>query len=201
MIRNVIFDIGNVLIRYDWKSVLEQFPYSEETKKKVANAVFLSKTWNDRDQGGRTEEEYLQEFIANDPSCEKETREVMQHCLETCVEEPFAKDWVCTIKTQGYRVYLLSNYSKYMFEVGAKKFAFYPEVDGGVISYEILERKPFKPIYETLLAKYDLNPEECVFLDDREENIQTAAELGFHTIQVTDHEAAVAGLEALGIHS
>lgn len=201
MIRNVVFDIGNVLIRYDWKSALEQFPYSEETKEKLARAVFLSKTWNDRDQGGRSEEEYLQEFIANDPSCEKEIREVMQHCLETCVEQPFAKDWVKSIKAQGYRVYLLSNYSEYMFEAGAKKFSFYPEVDGGVISYEVLERKPHRAIYEALLKKYNLDPAECVFLDDLADNIQTAKELGFHTIQVTDHEAALAGLAKLGIHS
>lgn len=201
MIRNVIFDIGNVLIRYDWESYLDGFGFDSVTREHVAQAVFLSSTWNDRDQGGKEEEVYRAEFVANDPAYEKEIRQVMEHCEQTCIEQPFAAEWVRRIREQGYRVYLLSNYSKYMFELQMNEFAFYPLVDGHVISYRYCQRKPNPDIYRTLLEKYALKPEECVFLDDSPANILTAQSLGFQTIHVTNHEAAVAGLAKLGICS
>ena len=201
MIRNVVFDIGNVLIRYDWKSYLDGFGFDAETAERVAKAVFLSSTWNDRDQGGKEESEYRREFVANDPACEKEILQVMEHCERTCVEYPFAAEWIASIRRQGYAVYLLSNYSKYMFELQQDKFAFYPLVDGHVISYRHCLRKPDPAIYRVLLDKYGLKAEECVFLDDTAENIRTARELGFAVIHVTSHEAAVEGLRKLGIQS
>lgn len=201
MIHNVIFDIGNVLIRFDWESYLKSFGFDAETTRRVADAVFRSETWNDRDQGGKEEEEYRDEFVSHDPACEREIRLVMEHCEKTCVEYPFAAEWIRTIRGQGYRVYLLSNYSKYMFELQRDQFSFYPLVDGAVISYQYEQRKPGEAIYRTLLNKYNLQPEECVFVDDMLPNIQTAQRLGFHTVQAENHEAAVEGLERFGIHS
>ena len=201
MIKNVIFDIGNVLVSFDWASYLDSFSFDPETREHVANAVFLSPIWNDRDRGGETEEYYRNAMVAADPAYEEEIRRVMEHCERTCVEYPFSADWVKTIKKQGYRVFLLSNYSKYMYELQEPTFHFLPLTDGAVISYRHCLRKPEPEIYQILLDTYQLHPEECVFLDDTAANLEAAESFGIQTIHVTSHDAALRGLEALGIAS
>lgn len=200
-IKNVVFDIGNVLIRFDWESYLDGLGFDPVTREHVAKAVFLSSVWNDRDQGGETEEFYRDAMVANDPAYEKEIRLVMEHCEKTCVEYPFSAQWIRHIQSQGYRVFLLSNYSKHMYELQEKTFGFVPLADGAVISYQYCRRKPDPEIYRILLDKYGLDPGECVFLDDTLANIQAASQMGFVTVHVTGHQAAVEGLSALGISS
>ena len=74
-IDTLIFDIGKVLVRYDWKKLLRDLKYDEETAQAVAKAVFLSNTWTEGDRGILSEEELLQAFIKNDPAHEKPIRE------------------------------------------------------------------------------------------------------------------------------
>ena len=83
-------------------------------------------------------------------------------------------------------MYLLSNYGKTSFEAARDngRLSFLPLVDGAVISYEIKIVKPEPGIYEALLTKYGLQAKECVFLDDKAENIEAAKALGFHGIVV-----------------
>ena len=69
-IDTLIFDIGKVLVRYDWKKLLRDLKYDEETAHAVAKAVFLSDTWTEGDRGILSEEELLQAFINNDPAHE-----------------------------------------------------------------------------------------------------------------------------------
>ena len=68
-------------------------------------------------------------------------------------------------------------------------------MDGRVISFEVFQLKPDPEIYETLLKKYALDPAECVFIDDRAENIETARKLGMKGIVFTDYETGRKELE------
>ena len=79
----VIFDIGKVLVKYDWKKLLKELKYDEDTAQAVSEAVFLSEDWTESDRGVRTEEEILQSFITNNPSYEKEIRETFARMGET----------------------------------------------------------------------------------------------------------------------
>jgi putative hydrolase of the HAD superfamily len=96
-------------------------------------------------------------------------------------------------------VYLLSNYGKTSFEAARDKgrLSFLPLVDGSVISYEVQIVKPENGIYKALLAKYNLKAEECVFLDDKPENIEAAVKLGFHGIVVESEKQAKTELNNL----
>ena len=117
---------------------------------------------------------------------------------ERLIEEyAYSYDWIKNLKAQGYQVYLLSNYGRTSFEAARdhSRLSFLPLVDGGVISYEVQIVKPEPGIYQALLKKYNLKAEECVFLDDRTENIEAALALGFHGIVVKSHEQAVQELE------
>ena len=103
------------------------------------------------------------------------------------------------LKEQGYKVFLLSNYGKTSFEAARDhgRLSFLPLVDGSVISYEVQIVKPEPGIYHALLEKYDLKAEECVFLDDRADNIEAARALGFLGIVVESYEQAKKELETI----
>ena len=197
-IDTIVFDIGNVLAKFRWREYLETFHFSEELFERIANAMFLSTAWNEFDRGAKSDEEILQMMYDNAPDLKEEIWNVWSKGKEDFVREyDFAEAWVKELKERGYRVYLLSNYSKTLFPVAKARFQFFKWVDGGVISYEIHHIKPEKEIYETLIQKYDINPEKAVFLDDLAKNTEAARQFGFHTITVTTHEDAVERLEAI----
>jgi putative hydrolase of the HAD superfamily len=80
-----------------------------------------------------------------------------------------------------------------------ENFKFYKHVDGGVISYEVKHIKPEPEIYEDIIRKYNINPEEAVFLDDIQANLDGAKAFGFHTVLVSGYEKALADLRELGV--
>lgn len=103
---------------------------------------------------------------------------------------PHTEIWkrIHLLKEKGYKIYLLSNYPKELFAFHTKDADFMKDIDGKVVSYEIHVTKPNLDIYRHLLEKYSLNPKECVFFDDREENTKAAEELGILSYTVTSEE-------------
>ena len=190
MIRNLIFDVGGVLIDYLPEKYLKSFGWDEETNRRVAAATYLSPVWQDRDAGLGTEDELVRRFVANDPEQEPLIRQFMAHSERTCTERPGSEAWVKGLKDAGFRLYLLSNYSEYMWELQEPTFRFVPYFNGGIISYRYRTRKPFPEIYRLLLDTYRLKPEECVFLDDTAENLRAAEAFGIRTLQVATQEQA-----------
>ena len=78
--------------------------------------------------------------------------------------------------------------SKELFEMHTKDASFLKVLDGGIVSYQVKEIKPGRRIYELLLEKYDLKAEECLFFDDRADNVEAARNMGIEAIQVTSRE-------------
>ena len=200
MIKNIIFDIGNVLASFRWKDLFSELGFTGEKFERIAAATVLHPTlWNEFDRSLMSDEEIITGCIRRAPEYEKEIR-LLFDTTERLVEEfAYSYDWVKGLKEQGYQVYLLSNYGKTSFEAARDKgrLSFLTLVDGGVISYEVQMVKPEPGIYQSLLAKYNLKAEECVFLDDREDNIEMAKKLGFHGILVKGHAEAKKELEKL----
>lgn len=193
MIHNIIFDIGNVLASFRWKDLFKDLEFAGEKFDRIAAATVLHPTmWNEFDRSLMPDEEIIVKCIERAPEYEQEIRLLFSK-TELLVEEyPYSHDWIKSLKEQGYNVYLLSNYGKTSFEAARDhgRLSFLPLVDGGVISYEVKIVKPEPGIYEALLAKYNLVAGECVFLDDRAENIAVAKQLGFHGIVVESFEQA-----------
>lgn len=200
MICNIIFDIGNVLAVFRWKALFADLGFTGEKFDRIAAATVLHPTmWNEFDRSLMSDEEIIAKCIDRAPEYEAEIR-LMFTKTELLVEEyKYAYEWVKGLKERGYNVYLLSNYGKTSFEAAKEhgRLSFLPLVDGAVISYEVQMIKPEPEIYEVLLKKYNLKAEECVFLDDRAENIKAAKEMGFHGIIVTEYEQASEELENL----
>ncbi|MBQ1393127.1 MAG: HAD-IA family hydrolase [Lachnospiraceae bacterium] len=86
------------------------------------------------------------------------------------------------LKNAGYRVLYLSNLSQKLYQDCEKELAFINALDGGILSFEVKMKKPDQEIYELMIRKYHLTPEQCVFFDDREVNLRAAQELGMGTV-------------------
>lgn len=180
----VVFDLGKVLVQYDWESYLSSFQFDEETYHIVANAMFLNEDWEAGDRGA-SPEEWLELFIDNAPEYEEEIREVYENLDECIYPFDYTLEWIEYFEERGYRIFYLSNYSEGLYEMTQDKLSFIEAFDGGVFSYQEKCIKPDKRIYEILLERYQIIPEETLFFDDRKENIETAIKLGMQGVLFT----------------
>lgn len=191
MVKNVIFDLGNVLLDFDPLSYLENLGFDDILKNKLNKIIFKSNDWIEYDRGIYLHNVDIIKKIAEEyPEYENEINLVLQDDwvkIHTIKKETttFLKE----LKAQGMKIYILSNISKDTYEY-ISNFDFFKYVDGGVYSYEVNICKPDEMIYKILLEKYDLIPEETVFFDDRLDNIESAIKLGIHGITFTTLEEA-----------
>ncbi len=197
-INTIIFDIGNVLTDFCWERHFEKFHFSKEVFDRVAKATVQSPAWGEFDRG-IPEQEVLQMFIKNDPGVEKEIREMFTDISDTIHMYPTTIPWIMDLKKHGYRVLILSNLSNKTLSECAPDMEFLNYIDGGMLSFRDHVVKPEPRIYELLIERYFLEPTECVFLDDRPENVAAAEKFGIHGIVFTTREEAIKELTSLGV--
>ena len=200
MIKNIIFDAGNVLVEIRWKELMRELGFKGEVLKQVCEATVCSDMWKEYDRSAYTDEELIESFIVNNPEIEKEIRLFMEHESEAIVAFPYAKGWVKSFKDNGYNCYILSNYSKSTHEKTKDERSYEEQIDGSIYSWQVRMVKPEPEIYLELLSRYSLVPQECVFLDDNVINVEVARELGIHAILFTTKEEAEIELRKLGVN-
>ena len=198
-INTLIFDIGKVLVDYDWKKLLQDLKYDEETSQSVAKAVFLSDTWTEGDRGVLSEEELLQAFISNNPVYEKEIRETFQRMGETIHVYSYTKSWLKYLKKQGYKLYILSNFSQPLYDRCQKEMKFLDLMDGGYMSWQIHRLKPEPEIYQKLIKDFQIEPSKAVFIDDRLDNVAEARAQGLYAVHFTGRKNAMGQLADFGV--
>ncbi|MBR6093616.1 MAG: HAD family phosphatase [Lachnospiraceae bacterium] len=197
MIKNVIFDIGNVLVSFDWYVLAREIGFTDEDLEILMQKV-IGDRWNEFDRGVMPEEEalkYVQEVI---PGLEEKFATLWNRIDEAIEVYPYVDEWMRRLKDDGYHIYLLSNFPRNLFKKEAEeKFDFIRYVDGKIISSFVRMIKPDLEIYECLLDTFGLNAGECVFLDDRKKNTEAASKLGIHTIVFQNFEQADGELRKL----
>lgn len=191
MIKNIIFDIGNVLTDFRWREFLEDKGFHGEELERIAKASVLSETWAELDRGVWTGEQVVEGFVKNDPEIGKQQHEAWDNMENMVVIREYAIPWVKELKEKGLGVYYLSNFSKKVETECAASLAFLPMMDGGILSYKDQLIKPDPAIYQLLLTRYGLKAQECVFLDDTEVNILAARQQGINGIVFTTKEKAL----------
>lgn len=199
MIDTIIFDVGMVLADFCWREYLESFLYPEDVTERIANAMFLSKDWIEFDRGALSDKEILEHFISNAPGCEKEINEVFKAIKGVVKPYEYSLPWIKELKKKGYKIYILSNFSKKVFEETKEIMDFLPAVDGAIFSYEVALVKPEREIYEALIQKYGIVPECAVFLDDSAANAEGARNIGMAGIHFRTKEEAEKELRLLGV--
>jgi len=184
MIKNVIFDLGRVLYTFWPEKYMIELGYSQEEAASMLSSKTIWALWREYDRGTYTRESLIAEMIKNFPDRENDIRKILNDDFIDKVIKimPDNVEFFYDVKRRGYNVYILSN----IFEDGIghliKRDAFLSHADGIVASAHFGCLKPEYKIYQILLDKYNLIPEECIFIDDLEPNIEAARELGIHGI-------------------
>ena len=197
MIKNIVFDIGNVLAAFRWKEYIAELGFEGEMADRIANATTMNKLWREVDRGVMSVNDIIEAGIAFDPEIEPQIRLFFADRRRLVMEYDYARGWIEELKNRGYKIYLLSNYSQDHFQYVSRHFSFFGLEDGKIISYTLKLLKPDHRIYEALYEKYGLVPGECVFLDDSEENVAGAVATGMKGIVFKDYAQGRAELEKL----
>lgn len=188
MLTTIIFDIGNVLVDFCWEPYFKSFGFSEEIFGRLAEVTVQAPDWSELDRGVLTEEEAMQRFIRRAPELEVEIRRVFENLSGILHLREYAVPWIQSLKREGCRVLVLSNFPEKMLRDCAEDMVFLKETDGGILSYQEKLVKPMPAIYWTLLDRYGLKAEECVFIDDMPGNVEAARRLGIHGIVFESQE-------------
>jgi len=177
-IRNVIFDLGNVLLKFNPGEYLESLFDQPELVQRLHRAVFSSPEWYMLDRGVITQEQAVNRLIKQYPDLAAEITVTFADWFSILKPISSNVEVVRSLKKSGYRLYVLSNFHKAAFEYVYEKYEWFSLFDGLVISYQHQTLKPEPAIYQILLARYTLIPEECVFIDDSLANLAAASEFG-----------------------
>jgi putative hydrolase of the HAD superfamily len=195
--KNIIFDVGMVLIDFHWRKTMEDLSIPEEAIRHLETNMINHPLWRHLDLDDMPEEEIISTFKEISPEYAHYIDLFFDNIEAVIDMYPGTDLWLKSLKERGYKIYLLSNYPRRLFALHTPRYHFLPYVDGKVVSYEYHVVKPNPQIYEILCDKYGLLPEESIFLDDRQENLDAAGKLGFSTILVTDQESAKRQLEEI----
>ena len=178
MIKNIIFDMGNVIFNYDRDYLLHHF-YNGKDFDLLKEKTF--KNWELLDEDAISLDEYYENVKKELPF------PLSLYALSALKTWEYFMDYnkevislIQELKQNGYKLFILSNITKHFVNV-QYKFPILKEFDGLVFSSLIKVVKPNKEIYEYLLEKYNLNPKECIFIDDTKKNLAGAARFGIKT--------------------
>ena len=198
MIKNIVFDVGMVLVDFKWRQVMLDVGCTPEEVEELGAVMVNGPLWNELDRGVWDEEEVIAQMIKQLPTLANKAEAFWKNVHLTIESFPYAKDWVKGLKESGYRTYLLTNYPRSLYKNTAEPyFTFLPYIDDALVSSHEKLTKPDPAIYERLLEKFDLKAEETVFIDDRKENIAGAESVGIKGILFTSFDEVNAKLQNL----
>lgn len=189
MIRNMVFDIGNVLMGFRWKEYMRSlFGENEALIQTINQGIWHNGCWAAMDKGEMDGAATLRSAVAFAPQYEKEIKLTLDRVALAFHKFGYAVPWLKELKRMGLNVYYLSNYSAFSIAANPDVLDFIPYMDGGVFSFEVKAVKPDPEIYRCLCDKYDLKPEECLFTDDVPANVKGAQACGFQGIVFEGYE-------------
>lgn len=180
MIKNVIFDLGNVVLKLKWNVVLDKHVENETNKQLLEDVIFNSEEWQKLDEGTIEKNDAINIMLSKLPqNLHSACLRIMKDWQEGLVLNYQTIDFIKAIREKGYKTYILSNapldIPSYLEKNNLKQY-----FDGQIISAEEKIIKPNKKIYDLILNRFALIPEECLFLDDKSENIDAAITCGIN---------------------
>ena len=184
MIKNIIFDIGGVLLEYNPKTYLDKLNIEERKRKKLNEIIFHNYNWRRCINGFINNDELIKNLSKDNEKYKEEIKEILtKENLKYML--PPKKDMIeyyKSLKQKGYNIYLCSNLTQDTYNYINNNFEIIQLSDGGVFSCFENISKPNVELYSILINKYKINVEETIFIDDTKANIISAKEIGLKTI-------------------
>lgn len=193
MIKNIVFDIGQVIIHFE--PVLQPLQIFDDLEDiaKYSKWVYLSPHWIELDRQIWTMEELVDRIVADAADSDvaldpKIVRTLIEDNIDYCfyLNKPTIAVIDLLRRVGDWKMYLLSNFHGDFYRKTKERYPIFQTFDGEIISGDEHLVKPDPAIYQRLMDKYDLKPEECVFIDDRDVNVQAAIDFGMHGIHYTN---------------
>ena len=178
MLKNIIFDFGNVIMNYSPDEILNHYELSPADHDLLKKTIFESKEWNEIDAGNNSEKEATEIFMDRVPDrLKRKVKQVMATWPENVDFYEPVFNYMEKLRQNGYKIYGLSN-TGMQFANFVKNSEMGNYFDGYVFSAQEKLMKPDRRIYEKLIARYMLKPEESLFIDDLKANTDAAKKLG-----------------------
>lgn len=180
MIKNIIFDLGNVVFKWNQDEIVANFSDNLEEQEELKNKIFKSEEWLKLDEGIIDYNTAIEIF-------RKKTNETLGEKINYIMNTWYkfmpinneVIELIKKLKQEGYRIYILSNTHVSVYNY-IKTLEIVKYIDGMIISSIEKLMKPNKEIYSRLIKEYKLIPQECFFIDDGEKNVKTAIECGMN---------------------
>ena len=200
MYKNIIFDLGGVMVDFDPKTYLVDRFCNAEVEEQVSQLTFESEEWKLLDAGLITRSEANLRMLARAKEYGRafEVQGVLDDWMHILRPRRRMQALVEQLKQHGYCVYYLSNIPEDVLALLMER-DFKGLFDGGVASCEVKINKPDPRIYQALLDKYQLKADECIFIDDRADNIKAASLLGLGTYQMHSVGSLLRSLPTFGV--
>ena len=200
-IKNIIFDLGGVLIDWNPDYVFLKVFKGDKLKLKEFYEKVCTFEWNENQDAGYPLDKATEDRIKIFPEYEDQIRMYYGKWEEMIGGE--IKEVVTILKNlvkeNNFRVLALTNWSAETFPIALKKFDFLHLFEGIVVSGTEKTRKPFSDIYEIILNRYNLIATESIFIDDNIRNIKAANKFGIKTIHFKDPLQLKTDLKISGI--
>jgi FMN phosphatase YigB (HAD superfamily) len=178
MIKNIIFDLGNVLISFRPSDFFDKKNYPANIKSTILSDIFGSKEWLMLDNGDINTSQAIDAIAAKSSLKKEEIVHIFN--LRTEIMFPLEQNvrLLPELKKRGFRLYYLSNFPLDIFDEVKNGYYFFKYFDGGIISADVKCSKPDRKIYEILMNLYSLVPGESLYIDDVEANVKGAESAG-----------------------
>ena len=201
MIRNIVFDLGNVLVDYNPSRIINAVFTEKNEQNLILNEVFLSEGWLLVDKGIISIEKHQQNLVSRFPQYAKEIEWILKHWHKDLPTNPEVFSIVQMLRDSGYDLYILSNAGHRYFEYALSNVRIFNIFTGITISAELQLVKPQREIYDQFCQIHGLKPEECLFIDDQITNVQGAMNAGWQAYQFKGTKELISYLEkTLEIH-
>ncbi|MFX1419293.1 MAG: HAD family hydrolase [Promethearchaeota archaeon] len=182
MIKNIIFDLGNVLLDFKPEIFLLNFTKDINYIQTFITKIIRSTIWLNLDNGSISLKKAKLAFVEKYPEDNAFIITFFEHWMEMLTPIKENVKIAEELKANGYKLYILSNFIVETIEIMKNKHKFFSLFNGIVISGQEKVVKPEIEIYLKLLEKFNLVPEECVYIDDIRSCILTARQLNIKTI-------------------
>ena len=197
----IIFDLGGVLIDWNPAYVFDDMFGEDAEKKKYFFDNICTSEWNEEQDAGRSLKEATEMLVARHPDW-KDYIEAYYGRWQDMLGGPIQAtvDVFRELKESGrYKLYALTNWSSETFPIALALYEFLHWFDGRVVSGDEKMRKPFPEFYQLILDRYQLVPEETLFIDDNVRNVKAAEALGIKAIAFTSAGQLKKDLEKSGV--
>jgi putative hydrolase of the HAD superfamily len=189
--KNIIFDVGAVLVSWNPTEIMERTFADAPHLKPDAQTFFEKELVGDgvffRMDKGLLNYEDVENLLAQRID-RFYAAKLLKEGVNLLTPLPAGISIFNEIKGRGYKTYILSNMSERALQKISAENDFVRQVDGAIWSYQVKTAKPEPEIYQILLKTYALKPEECIFIDDREDNIVAAKTHGIDGIICKNHD-------------